>query len=126
MSAPNPVKETFSSPPADISKRTFAIGGILTTIFGLEELSPKQTNIACLWLLHPRLQTQKTMVPLATSITRDWNTRSQQKDTALGLITVTFDQRNHGSREVDPIANQAWNQGDERHAQNMFSAYRES
>ena len=41
-----------------------------------------------------------------------------------GLIAVSFDQRNHGSRKIDELANQDWRSGNERHAQDMFSIYR--
>lgn len=40
------------------------------------------------------------------------------------MIAVSFDQRNHGSRLVDEVANAAWRQGNERHAIDMFSGYR--
>ena len=42
-----------------------------------------------------------------------------------GLIAVSFDQRNHGTRKVDNLANEAWRSGNESHAQDMFSIYRE-
>lgn len=126
MSTPNPVQNTHSAPPAAVSRRTVAVAGILTTVYGLEEL-PATKDVACLWLLHPRLQTQESMAPLACSVLTNWNSRAKQKDgsESLGLIAVSFDQRNHGSRQVDPVANEAWRSGDERHAQNMFSTYRE-
>jgi pimeloyl-ACP methyl ester carboxylesterase len=41
-------------------------------------------------------------------------------DSAKGLIALSFDQRNHGSRLVDKKANGAWREGNERHAQDMF------
>ncbi|KAJ2985319.1 hypothetical protein NUW58_g5601 [Xylaria curta] len=37
-----------------------------------------------------------------------------------GLIAVAFDQRNHGSRLVSSVANDAWRQGNDTHAQDMF------
>ena len=36
---------------------------------------------------------------------------------------VVVDQRNHGSRLVDPVANADWRSGNEQHAQDMFSSY---
>ncbi|KAL8725147.1 MAG: hypothetical protein Q9181_006529 [Wetmoreana brouardii] len=61
------------------------------------------------------------MGPLAAATLNDWNQR-KEKD-KVGLVAVTFDQRNHGSREVDPLSNEAWRSGNERHAQDMFSIY---
>ena len=67
------------------------------------------------------------MEPVAFSVIRHWIHHSRQKKDhpePQGLIAVSFDQRNHGSREVDPLANQAWNAGNEKHAQDMFSIFR--
>lgn len=36
---------------------------------------------------------------------------------------MAFDQRNHGSREVDKLANEAWKSGNPNHAQDMFSIF---
>jgi len=61
------------------------------------------------------------MTPVAASMIRAWNEQSKGK--GKGLIAVAFDQRNHGGRQVDKLANEAWRQGNERHAQDMFSIY---
>lgn len=110
--------------PNPVSRTVYAIAGISVTVFGLEELQPEASNVACLWLLHPRLATQERMTDIAASAIIDWNTRTRDDPSAKGLIAVSFDQRNHGTRMVDPIANEAWRQGNPRHAQDMFSIYR--
>jgi hypothetical protein len=128
MASTSPLMEYGDHPTT--SKKTFVISGIYTTVFGLEELSAQTTNISCLWLLHPRLDSQERMEPIALAALADWNRRrkegrvdaSQQNK---GLIAVSFDQRNHGSREVDKLANEAWRSGNPRHAQDMFSTYSE-
>ncbi|KAK5561684.1 hypothetical protein LTR46_000489 [Exophiala xenobiotica] len=135
---PNPVEYTYAAPstpntgstthsiphPEPISSTTYHIAGILTTVFGLSELDPSTTDVAVLWLLHPRLQTQKCMAPFAAHIITDWNkTRGKGKGKQKGLIAVAFDQRNHGTRLVDKLSNEAWRSGNERHAQDMFSCY---
>jgi pimeloyl-ACP methyl ester carboxylesterase len=123
-----------------LSSKTFHIAGILTTVFGLDELAPNTKETACLWLLHPRLQTQAYMQPFATCTITRWNERmvhkrepaaaaaaaaaattSEQTSPSRGLIAVSFDQRNHGSRQVDALANEAWRNGNPRHALDMFS-----
>lgn len=118
---------TTPDPPPSISRKTFPIAGILTSVFGLDELPSNASEIACLWLLHPRLATQDRMSGIAASVITDWNRRIRdgQSQSVKGLIAVSFDQRNHGTRLVDPLANEAWRQGNPRHAQDMFSVFRE-
>ncbi|KAL8687166.1 MAG: hypothetical protein Q9218_006586 [Villophora microphyllina] len=125
MSTPNPMAGSmdgsFPNPPPSVSMKTFTIAGISVTVHGLDELSQRVQRIACLWLLHPRLQTQKCMAPLAAATLHHWNKSAESGK--VGLLAVSFDQRNHGSREVDPLSNEAWRAGNERHAQDMFSSY---
>ena len=130
MATPNPMEKTYSSSlPLSISTKSFTIAGIHTTVFGLEELSLESTKVACLWLLHPRLQTQACMAPIAQSAITAWNQKLAQKradnpqQPLLSLIAVSFDQRNHGTREFEALANQAWRSGNPKHAQDMFSIY---
>lgn len=122
----NPLHGTHSSADPTVSAQTFTIAGILVTVHGLSELPLNASSIACLWLLHPRLQTKETMAPIAGQIVSTWNQRIQDHRSAKppkGLIAVAFDQRNHGSRQVDKLHNEAWRSGNPRHAQDMFSCY---
>ena len=117
--------ETYRTPPKAVSQETHCIAGILTTVYGLAELNKDIKDVACLWLLHPRLQTQSCMAPIAASTIAAWNERQRKPKTKrTNLIAISFDQRNHGSREVDNMANEAWKSGNERHAQDMFASYR--
>jgi len=120
VATPNPLADQ-SSDPTPVSSKTYTIAGVLTTIYGLDELAPSAKEVAVLWLLHPRLQVQSIMAPVAAASIRDWNGRSASK--SKGLIAVSFDQRNHGTREVTPLANESWKQGNPTHAQDMFSIY---
>lgn len=123
MSGPgNPLEKTHGSSLPEISSTVYPIAGILTTVYGLSELPANISELACLWLLHPRLQTQASMAPLAAQSIHNWNSR-RGNSAGKGLIAISFDQRNHGSRLVDKMANEAWRQGNERHAQDMFSCY---
>lgn len=131
MATINPMERTYATPPASVSKKVFSIAGIITTVYGLEELPSNIRDVTCLWLLHPRLQTQECMEPIAASTILDWNSRlrdgaASNGQASKGLIAVSFDQRNHGSREVDKLSNEAWRSGNPRHAQDMFSIYRRS
>jgi pimeloyl-ACP methyl ester carboxylesterase len=130
MAASNPITNSGSKPAMAVSKKQFTIAGILTTVYGLDELPP-HADVACLWLLHPRLQTQICMEPIANEAITAYNARRSISEASpgssrqLGLIAVSFDQRNHGSREVTPLANESWREGNPLHAQDLFSSYRE-
>lgn len=103
----------------EISTNIFHIAGITTVIHGLNEVKKTCKSVSCLWLLHPRLQTKETMEPLAKRFISNWN--SQPLSGIIGLIAASFDQRNHGSREVDPSANLSWRKGNDKHSIDMFS-----
>ncbi|RAL06326.1 uncharacterized protein BO80DRAFT_420618 [Aspergillus ibericus CBS 121593] len=113
---------------SSVSRKIYPIAGILTTVYGLDELPEQASEITCLWLLHHRGATQERMAGIATTIIADWNARIRDSRTCpgqavKGLIAVAFDQRNHGTRLVEPLANEAWRQGNPRHAQDMFSIF---
>lgn len=118
----NPMEGSLLTPAPPVSRKTFVIAGIVVTVHGLDEVPQCVARTACLWLLHPRLQTQECMGLLAAACLDNWNHHHQSQET--GLIAVTFDQRNHGTREVDPLSNEAWRSGNQQHAQDMFSIYR--
>lgn len=117
-----------ASPPS-ISRKTFPVAGINTIVFGLDELPSDASEVACLWLLHPRLATHERMTPIAAAVVSDWNKRIQEGRAGTGkvkgLIAVSFDQRNHGARLIDPECNESWKKENPRHAQDMFSVFRE-
>jgi pimeloyl-ACP methyl ester carboxylesterase len=62
------------------------------------------------------------MAPIANQVISTWNARTGSNHTK-GFIAAAFDQRNHGSRKVDELHNQAWREGNDTHAQDMFSCY---
>lgn len=129
MASMDPTEKSYPGPIPKISSTVYPVSGLLTTVYGLEELPQNITELAVLWLLHPRLQTQACMAPMAALTITDWNKRIKDGTAGSkpkGLIAVSFDQRNHGSRLVDKVANDAWRQGNERHAIDMFSCYRKS
>ena len=122
----NPLLQGYPEPPPSCSKKVFCIAGIRLWVYGLDELTDT-TDVVCLWLLHPRLLTQMNMEPLAFSTIHAWHSHAAQHYNHRfrpGMIAASFDQRNHGSREIEPRANEAWRSGNETHAQDMFSIYR--
>ena len=125
MAAPNnPMARAYPSTRPS-SKHTFPIAGILCNVYGLEQLPADVANVSCLWLLHPRLSKKEHMEPVAHAMISAWNDKlANMKSHRQGLIAVAFDQRNHGTRLADKQANQAWAQGNPRHAQDMYSVFR--
>ncbi|GMG09822.1 unnamed protein product [Aspergillus oryzae var. brunneus] len=74
----DPLKPLDAAPrtnPSPISQKTYPVAGILTTVFGLNGLPAQASEVACLWLLHPRLATQERMTGIATAAITDWNNR---------------------------------------------------
>jgi len=115
-----------------VSRTSYIIAGIKCTVYGLAELPSSVSQLAVLWLLHARLGVMEQMDPIADLAIHHWNQRLKEQGSSTssrgpvkGLIAVSFDQRNHGGRMVDKSANEAWKQGNPRHAQDMFSTYRE-
>ncbi|KAI9699724.1 MAG: hypothetical protein M1836_002758 [Candelina mexicana] len=126
MAIPDPLENTFPTAPAPVSSKTCTIAGILTTVYGLYELQPSIKEVSCLWLLHPRLFTKSSMDPVAAAMIGDWYRRLHEGKVGQehkGLIAVSFDQRNHGSRVVDSLRNNSWRDGNPTHAVDMFSTY---
>jgi pimeloyl-ACP methyl ester carboxylesterase len=120
----NPVEFTYKDHTIPhISSQAYTIAGILCTVYGLSELTSTCRDVSCMWLLHPRLQTQECMAPFAADIITVYNKKHKSNHNARGLIAVSFDQRNHGTREVTPLSNEAWRGGNPTHAQDMFSNY---
>ncbi|EXJ85186.1 hypothetical protein A1O3_05861 [Capronia epimyces CBS 606.96] len=137
----NPVAYTYGAPntgstahsipvPEPISAVQHHMAGLQVTVFGLNELPSSATEVAVLWLLHPRLQSQACMAPFAAHLITEWNQRRSTRQhhakgegAGKGLIAVSFDQRNHGTRLVSATANEAWRSGNEQHALDMFSCY---
>lgn len=124
----NPI-EIPKIPIPTVSKTTLPIGGLQVDVYGLSELTPAITQVSCLWLHHPRLRRKEDMADTAHLIVSGFNHKAAKAAAASGsgqksnrgLIAVAFDQRNHGTRMMDELSNEAWRQGNKRHAQDMFS-----
>lgn len=125
MANVDPIERTHGTNNPPVSKKSYPIAGILTTVYGLEELPKNGKTVSCLWLLHPRLSKQERMEAIAAAAINAWNERLARQSSGQphGLIAVSFDQRNHGTRLIDKVANEAWRSGNPRHAQDMFSCF---
>lgn len=123
----NPLSST-PNPSSLPTPKTYNIAGITVSILGLSSLPPSCTSLTILYLLHPRLQSAATMLPIGHHILTAWSTHQSSlppthPSRTHGLLALTFDQRNHGARLVDSIGNDSWRDGNPRHAQDMFGVY---
>ncbi|KAJ6261456.1 hypothetical protein Dda_4126 [Drechslerella dactyloides] len=112
---------TGSIRDSNTSKQKHHIAGIEVTIYGAADIAPSVTSVACLFLLHPRLETLAYVEPAALRCLHTHNTGPSRLDK--GLIVASFDQRNHGTRLVSTKANEAWRKGNELHAIDLFGVY---
>ncbi|KAF5018908.1 hypothetical protein F66182_9103 [Fusarium sp. NRRL 66182] len=101
--------------PPDVSIKTIPMAGLLVDVYGLDELTPNMPT-SCLWLLHPRTQTRARMHDIARRTIAAWSARNTKR----GLIALSFDMPNHGTRLVSESANLAWDGGNDTHAIDMF------
>ncbi|KAI5861175.1 hypothetical protein GGS23DRAFT_156981 [Durotheca rogersii] len=120
----NPLALPSDSPAArapHVSSEALTVAGLKVDVYGLSELPPGAGAVSCLWLHHPRLRARGDMAPVAGQILDAYHQhQSGGGGVDRGLIAVAFDQRNHGSRLVDELANEVWRQGNKTHAQDMF------
>ncbi|KAK2747296.1 hypothetical protein FQN57_002194 [Myotisia sp. PD_48] len=130
MAAPqDPMIKTYEMAQHKISKKEFVISGIICSVYGLEELPVDAKEVSCMYVLHPRSNDRASMEVTACTVIADWNDRlranlsSAQPQNLNGLIAVCFDQRNHGTREVDKVSNITWREGNANHAQDMFAIF---
>ncbi|QIX01198.1 hypothetical protein AMS68_006715 [Peltaster fructicola] len=104
-----------------VSFQRLHIAGILLTVYGLDELSSSRDNVACIWLLHGRNDSQDSMGFVAAALLNAWN--GHRGRNGRGLICICFDQRNHGSRLIDIKANDSWKAGNPHHAVDMWTLF---
>lgn len=93
---------------------TIHAGGIPVTIFRHESIQTSENvprKLYGLFLLHGRLEELERYAPFAERIV------SARPD----ILVFAFEQRNHGSRLVDPLANETWKSGNPLHALDMWS-----
>ncbi|RGP80553.1 hypothetical protein FLONG3_1292 [Fusarium longipes] len=104
--------------PPSISVKTIPMAGLLVDVYGLDELPPN-VPVSCLWLLHPRTRTRARMHDIAKRTISAWTSHAGP-DPKRGLIALSFDMPNHGTRLVSEAANHAWDKGNSTHAIDMF------
>lgn len=81
------------------SKTELVIGGLRIYIYGLDDLTQKSdVGIAILYLAHNRTRTYRVTEGIAHEVLNRYRNDGRKKK--LELIAVTFNERNHGDREV--------------------------
>jgi len=108
-------------------KQILAVGGIQVNVFSpVLDAGRGVDRVAILFLLHGRLSKADALEAAAENLVeKSEDKRSILEETALKLVVVTFDLRNHGVRTIDPQGNQQWSdkakENNPRHAIDMFS-----
>ncbi|KIP01289.1 hypothetical protein PHLGIDRAFT_123485 [Phlebiopsis gigantea 11061_1 CR5-6] len=103
-----------------LSRRTVFLAGLPVHVFSTKDLGDISGKVAVLFLLHGRQGSAREINKRAESIVRHVADRGPSIVT---LLVVTIDQRNHGERLYDALANNAWNEGNDRHAIDMYAMY---
>ncbi|KAI0683781.1 Alpha/Beta hydrolase protein [Cytidiella melzeri] len=105
-----------------VSKKSLVVAGLPVTVYSGRAWSERSGPVAVMFFLHGRNGSAKSIGWIAEDTLKQVeHKRKHEKDT-LDLIIVTFDQRNHGERLVDPQSNGAWKKGNNpRHALDMYA-----
>ncbi|EMD33315.1 hypothetical protein CERSUDRAFT_87199 [Gelatoporia subvermispora B] len=105
-----------------INKQSPAVGGLTVHVYSQSDVDPA-TPVTVLVFLHGRLGRVEDIEWVARSTLEDVQARRAAEQGAQDLLIVTFDQRNHGSRLVSELANEAWAKKNDRHAVDMYAIY---
>ncbi|KAG5637968.1 hypothetical protein H0H81_002412 [Sphagnurus paluster] len=113
----------MSSQPSNVNQYTIVIAGIQVHVYSTVSITQGERGVkevVVFFLLHGRYGSAEQIDPIARSLI------GQTKENTRDLLVVTFDQRNHGQRLVEPKGNDGWvknkgNKHNERHAVDMYS-----
>ncbi|KAG5639992.1 hypothetical protein DXG03_001893 [Asterophora parasitica] len=104
-----------------MSVASLVVAGLEVNVYSASPITieRKSQEVAVFFLLHGRYGSAKEIDPIARSVI------NQTGGNKRALFIVTFDQRNHGQRLVDPKGNDAWSKDrgkhNERHAVDMYA-----
>ena len=103
-----------------------SVSGLETHVYGLGDvLKSPASSVDVVFILHGRTQKWSDYEPMALAILAKDKVASTT-EVRRGLLVVSFDQRNHGHRQVSQVANQTWADGNELHASVLLSLSRTS
>ncbi|TFK47756.1 hypothetical protein OE88DRAFT_1635843 [Heliocybe sulcata] len=114
------------SSDSSVSKSVYTIGGLVVNVYEEPVVRSSSLDPVVLFFLHGRLGSANELEQAVKPVLQGIGAKRDANSALRPLIVVTFDQRNHGTRLVDPKANEAWSRenGDnhnERHAIDMYS-----
>jgi alpha-beta hydrolase superfamily lysophospholipase len=92
------------------------VSGLEIHVYGLDDVRKSKAHfVDVVFLLHGRMGKYQDVEPFALAILAK-DKAVATPDLQRGLIVVSFDQRNHGHRQISELENFAWAEGNQFHA----------
>ncbi|KAJ3009209.1 hypothetical protein HKX48_008092 [Thoreauomyces humboldtii] len=109
--------------PADADHTELCIGGLYLHVHGLKALAalPVSAPLHVIFFLHGRLQSAISSLPITHRLSTALLAAATTKGDAVATVVVSFDQRNHGTRLLQPVQNESWGKGNPNHAWDMYA-----
>lgn len=104
-----------------VSKQTVGIAGLPVHVYSNRVLGEITGKVAVLFFLHGRTRSASKIGRFVEEILRHLS--EKVGTTEVELLVVTFDQRNHGERLLSTAANNAWDEGNNQHAIDMYAIH---
>ena len=105
-------KLAYRKPGATMSTKV-NVSGLETHVYGLDDVRKSNTHfVDVVFLLHGRTGKYQDLEPFALAILAK-DKAAATPDLQRGLIVVSFDQRNHGHRQISELGNFAWAEGNQ-------------
>ncbi|THH27500.1 hypothetical protein EUX98_g6690 [Antrodiella citrinella] len=102
--------------------KQLVVAGLTLDIY--HDAANTSSEVVVLFLLHGRNGSMKKVKWIAESLLDQIAEKRERASNGIpSLVIVAFDQRNHGSRVVDSLANSSWKKNNERHAIDMYSIF---
>ena len=87
------------------------VSGLETHVYGLDDVRKSNAHfVDVVFLLHGRTGKYQDVEPFALAILAE-DKATATPDLQRGLIVVSFDQRNHGHRQISELGNFTWAEG---------------
>ncbi|KAH8093702.1 Alpha/Beta hydrolase protein [Cristinia sonorae] len=109
---------------ASHSKKQLVVAGLNVEVYSNEK--DTASEVAVLFLLHGRGSSAQSVQWVAESVLDQIAEKRSTPQSGPALLVVAFDQRNHGSRLVNSLANVGWSEGGKQnpeHAIDMYSTF---
>ncbi|KAI8592472.1 Alpha/Beta hydrolase protein [Geranomyces variabilis] len=107
-----------ATPSAPTDPTQLVLGGLEVFIFGAVPAPRTGASTSAVFFLHGRHSSARESFAVCQDLHSQLSTLLAPNPAPL---VITFDQRNHGTRLVDPARNGAWKDGNTTHAMDMYS-----